>query len=134
METQNKKRIIYVEDNLSIFDSSCRYLSITGHKYDIKHATTLDETISMSENENFEVYITDGEFPSSTCSGANSGLEYCKYLKSKHNGQAKILFASSHCNEPEFIKKVKSIDDKIICIAKPYDMGEFTKIVEKLSQ
>lgn len=117
MEAENKKKILYAEDELSVYTLACRALNKDGNKYDIVNAANLDEAISLSEKENFDLYITDGEYPSK---GKDSGLEFCKHLKNKHDGKAKILFVSSLSGNPDFIRNVRSIDKNIKCIRKPY--------------
>jgi CheY-like chemotaxis protein len=124
MENQAKKRILCAEDEENVYTLISRVLK----NYETVNAATYEDAIKLSD-ENFDLYITDGAYPSK---GGDSGLEFCKYLKNKHNGNAKIIFASSLLIKPEFREQVKSIDDKIVLLLKPFNIADLKKSVEDL--
>lgn len=92
MKFHNRYRVLYVEDD----EDACFMLStLLGFSdIDVSVARSVREAYQLAQNERFDLYLLDNEFPN------GSGLELCRQLR-EFNPQTPIVFYSGNAYETD---------------------------------
>lgn len=110
--SENKVKILVVEDNKSIIESLEYLLEKEG--FEVQIVTTKSQAMESIKNNNFDLFLLDIELPDGT------GFEICKQIKSISNKP--IIFVSGRIEESNIVYGLDIGADDYI--TKPFRNGE----------
>jgi DNA-binding response OmpR family regulator len=118
-QTSPKKRILCVEDDRD----TCELLNILLAEYTVVFAHSLQESLSLLENQSFDLYLLDNWLPD------GSGIEICRKIREQWP-EVPIIFTSAVGQKSEIKKAMNAGAGKYML--KPCEPQELYKVVKEL--
>ena len=122
-EVQSILKVLWVEDDAGIRESSCMIVEALGHKCDT--ACSGKEALEYLKNYNYDVVITDIGMPEM------SGWQLALLIKKKYNDTIKIAVATGWSSEVE--EKTKKKYGVSYVLGKPFTIAQLRKLFVAIS-
>jgi CheY-like chemotaxis protein len=119
--TENKKRILFADDN-KLFRDTIKHLLENTKLFSVRTAQDGKEAINLLKKQDFDLLVTDYEMPKM------DGYELFKKCKTVNSRLPVIFMTGSKFNEG-MIEKAKT-QGLVSCIYKPFNIEDIIKMID----